>query len=612
MSTALEPQEHRGRDVAFLMLVAALPVVGFQFGLGNQVEQFPLVERLADPSFLAGDFYVDSGSGFGPRTYYVWLLFVLTRVAPLPVVIFGLSLLTNFALAAVSFDAVRRHIGGDRVAGAIAAILAVANGSFALGYAGFLRFDSYQPASLAIPLALVGASSLFAGRRWLGALAFALASLMHPLVGVETAGLAFAAAGAAELLRRDAERGLPARLLGYVGPGLAFGAAVVAAWALPAMGSGGERLPDQEFFETLAVFRAPHHYLARHMPPGHHVTALLFGLCTAYLGARLLRERGAALPPLALLCLAALVPLACAASVVGVDVLHSRAATTAQLFRTLMLLKWVGFLLFARVASGWLQSGRPLPVVAALVPVIATGEAQPPALVASVASVELAGLLGLSRGLRTLGAVGLAAVGAALGWLVGHGEEMVRAGAGVWGLWWVYRSRASRALAWGLAASVLAALIGFGLYNRSARVVDVQALLPTYGYDDLREPDVDVARWARAHTPEGSLFIVPPRFERFRLLAERPVAVDFTSIPFGDAALREWRNRMLALYGPVQGGGFAALAQMDSNYREVSPEALRRDAARLDATFAVLHADTPWPDEPLYDDGHYKAVRVAP
>ena len=44
------------RDIAFLLILTAVPVLGYQFGMGNQVEQFPIIERFRDPNFILGDF----------------------------------------------------------------------------------------------------------------------------------------------------------------------------------------------------------------------------------------------------------------------------------------------------------------------------------------------------------------------------------------------------------------------------------------------------------------------------------------------------------------------------------------------------------------------------
>lgn len=96
----MKPRVRVGSDeVLFLALLGLMAtVLGYRFGFGNQIEQLPLVMRALDASYLTNDFYVESASGFGPRFYYVHLVAGLARVAPLPVVFFGLTLVVNLAL----------------------------------------------------------------------------------------------------------------------------------------------------------------------------------------------------------------------------------------------------------------------------------------------------------------------------------------------------------------------------------------------------------------------------------------------------------------------------------------------------------------------------------
>ena len=223
------------RDALFIMLATALPVLGYQFGLGNQVEQFSIVRQLSDPSFIPTDFYVNSAAGFGPRFYYSWLLSLLSGFAPLPLVIFILTCVTNFALAFISFNAARSHLHSDHLGGAIAALIVLVNGSFSLGLAGFIRFDSFQPANLAIPLVLGGFSLLIARRRLAAAAAFTISAAMHPLIGAEGGMIAFVACALADLSRaRDATTAFKF-LVPYIPSGLAFAAAIGVLWAVPSL-----------------------------------------------------------------------------------------------------------------------------------------------------------------------------------------------------------------------------------------------------------------------------------------------------------------------------------------------------------------------------------------
>jgi hypothetical protein len=54
----------------------------------------------------------------------------------------------------------------------------------------------------------------------------------------------------------------------------------------------------------------------------------------------------------------------------------------------------------------------------------------------------------------------------------------------------------------------------------------------------------DACAWVQANTPVDAVFLVPPSDERFRLLAQRAIVVNFKSVPQLSGELVEWRRRM--------------------------------------------------------------------
>jgi len=60
--------------------------------------------------------------------------------------------------------------------------------------------------------------------------------------------------------------------------------------------------------------------------------------------------------------------------------------------------------------------------------------------------------------------------------------------------------------------------------------------------------------------------------------------VDWTSIPFQEDAMREWRRRIRVVYGDAPGGGFVALQGLSaitglsrpSSWRSFRPSSMRR------------------------------------
>jgi hypothetical protein len=601
-----------------LALIAALPVIGYQFGWGNQIEQFPIIERLKDPTYLSRDFYVDSASAFGPRIYYARALALLTEVLPLPAVIFVLSFVSNLGLAWLAATGARRFLGTDRAGGLFAALLAVTNGSFGLGLAGYLHFDSFQPASVAIPFALLGLHLILSGRAILAVLPFALAILAHPLIGAEVALISVAAAGLATLLRPGAAGGLPRDLLQLAVCGGLVLAVVAVAWVLPVAGQSGERLPTAEFFDTLARLRAPHHYLGTTFKREAWLTAAAFILGFGLILTRRFRDGEFAGPagraPLALVLTATIAVLLSLASLWFVDVAESRAWVTAQVFRMLMLLKWAGFLFLAAEARRWITRDGTAGVLLAAGVVLASADSQSWVMLIAIAVSAL--LPNLPRGLRPAAAALAPLAVVLLFRRYGAEKEAAQAAVGLACLGLAHASWLGPRTGTALAAAVAAGAVAMAVATRgSDGPFGQEKLASQFTWDDLSGPQVELAHRAKAETPPDSLWLVPPDFERFRAVARRAVVADFTSLPFDDAAMREWRERMETLYGPFEGkafaaGGFPALAAMRKVWR--GGQTIRSAAAAYGADFAIIHDDTDWDGPVLFRSGPYKAVALNP
>lgn len=146
--------------------------------------------------------------------------------------------------------------------------------------------------------------------------------------------------------------------------------------------------------------------------------------------------------------------------------------------------------------------------------------------------------------------------------------------------------------------------------NRSFQLVAWDPLDPVLVHSDRRGDAADVARWSRRHTPENAVFLTPPDLSEFRLLGRRALVVDHKAVPFDDAVLAEWRERLRVCYGDVRSGGFAGLREMDDRYRSVTAETLRIVRARYGARFAVLYAGTATEHAVLYENPSYRLVEL--
>ncbi|MDA7964141.1 DUF6798 domain-containing protein [Ruegeria sp.] len=597
-----QPEPGPAQIVLLLALMSLLPLVGAQFGHGNQVEQLPIVARLVDPSAMAGDFYTDHAAGFGPRIYYARVLAWLHGVLPMPVIMHGLMCLFAFVLGGVTYLGARQIVGAGVMGGLLAAALAITNGSFSLGLAGYLRFDSFQPANIAIALALGGVVLMFAGRPWLAVIGFAAAAMMHPLIGVEIAAIAFAAIGVTRLISLG-DQTLVRALAPLIGAGLAFGAAIWLFWVWPAPAPEGVPLSDAAFFDILIRFRAPHHYLGSEFYRRSWVEAGLFVATTLIILVWLTRRSD--MPNgtgLAVICL--IVLATCAASLWFTDVQHSRVWATAQVFRMLMVVKWVGFLLLSRLVADLYAKDRTLALACALMLLLASADAQPYAIVVVLVAMLAATLVrrllaGQAAGVVIWLGLGLGVVlSAALAWRYGIPVQSLR---GVL----AFALIALVLLPWLRRGLVLAVILGL---TAPAVSIVLRPAGTSYSWLDHQDAAAQIARQAGQLSPEGAIWAVPPDQERFRLLSGRGVVVSFTAIPFDDAGLGNWHQRLEALYGPFSKNGFGALQEMRAAHR-ANTEWIAT-AQGYGATHAVLYADTPWDGPMLYENEKFKAVAL--
>jgi hypothetical protein len=165
---------------------------------------------------------------------------------------------------------------------------------------------------------------------------------------------------------------------------------------------------------------------------------------------------------------------------------------------------------------------------------------------------------------------------------------------------------------WRHAMPVLLAVIvvlGAG-YGRTNERFAATGLAPVLSLDDVRGDESDAARWVREHLDADAVFLAPPDFGAFRLLARRALVVDWKAIPFETLAMREWRERIRFCYGEVAAGGFAARDELQRGYLGITDAKLDAIRDRYGASFAILHAETPTRRSSIFANATYQIVAL--
>lgn len=127
----------------------------------------------------------------------------------------------------------------------------------------------------------------------------------------------------------------------------------------------------------------------------------------------------------------------------------------------------------------------------------------------------------------------------------------------------------------------------------------------------LNDDKAGLNAWAR-QTPDTSVFLVPVELGNFRLLAERPIVVDWKSTPIRPDELIEWHKRISTLAGkPVHSFNEAV-----AGYRSHNLVSLRRIAAIYHADYIVIdtakHNLADKHERPVFSDGNYSVFLAHP
>ncbi len=586
--------------------------VEYVFGLINQIEHLPTIWHIANPSLFTEDWHVQQSLPFGPRYYYYHAIAFLSKLVSLPVLMLAGTMLSNILTLLVSFY-VARDLFEDDLAAMLGCALIAAVHSIDLGGATFLIWQYLIQASLAQPLALL---ALWAALRLKALSAAALsivASLIHPVVGLETGGIALSVAGfyALKRLARSTspeQRRLALRLGVQAAAGLV---ALIFVAYMVYLGRMEESLSDEEFFRILVYFRNPHHYVPGMMGAGEWGRFFMF-LGAACLAWAMWRSHPAADRSLAdrVGAVVGIVLVLMAVGYVFVELIPVRLAATTQSYRNIYLIKWIGLLLAGRSLAVWFFGDR-FSRWTALIALAGTGIAQPVTLLAAHAADAVRRKAGEQATERLLWA-GFGVLTVTVGVLVAFHHLLREYLFLVFFLalaFW-FATRPPGLLRW--AAPLL--LVGTLLPASIALRHDVPFLrdLGVFTLRDAQEPADSAAYFARLHLPRDATVLTPPWEGRFRLVSQRAIVVDFKSFVFQDSSIAQWMDRMTNVYGATDRKGFAAAGELTERYRSISDAHLARVSRSYGAGYALLFLETPTDFPVIYEDENYRLVRLDP
>lgn len=601
--------------IIFVIFVGTITTIfGYHFGTSNHTEELPKVLRLLNPHYLAQDFFVNATTGFDPRFFYSRLLATLGTFIWLPVLYLLLTWLINVSVTLITYLITRDFFHGSNFIAMIASALVMSVASISPGGEASLFAKMLIPLYLAMPFCLL---SLWAGirrRPILCGLLALFASFIHPLVAVMSGMVGLGTMGISILL--DINHGIKNNLKKIA---IEMSTVVITAIILAVFTLIIWIIPQKTFLESrqfiaLLSFRAPHHYIPSTFGLHKYVTTIAF-LLGFFISWKWWHDDPQADKRLARdLLIAIIIVLGLfVGGYVFVEIFPSRFWATLQAFRYNFIIRWLGLIVFARTIVYFLQKGGSY---SGWLFLIGSGPIQPLfMLLGHVVDyfrkrVEL--ILPIQAVNLGLGLVLLAASIALMefGSIAESNSLFLFAFITFWFL--TLPKRWYRRF---VPILLMCLIISMFAVNRYQRVPFLSFYLDRYQpiitLQDSKGPDVETAIFSREKTSADAVFLTPPFFDQFRLIAQRATVVDFKNLSFKDRALVEWKERLLNCYGQTKSrGGISAGYEMDRMYKKTTDAQLRVIVRKYQISYAVLYRETPSAYPVVFENDKYKIIQI--
>ncbi|PID55819.1 hypothetical protein CSB45_14000 [candidate division KSB3 bacterium] len=584
----------------------------YGYGIGNHIEQLPMILRVLDPSYLSNDFFTNASIAMGPRFYFAKVVAWLAHYIPLPITYLVLTSLSNILITFITCLLACKLFAENQIAGILAGCVVMSIPTFFLGYNASIYDGMLTPAHLIMPLIFyaiwhgiyqhVIRATFFAG----------IASIIHPLFGLETAAILILIA---LLKKKPAKSGSTEKWYQHfvsIVIALLFLCFFTLIWFLPSRSM--HRIPTDTFIQILAFFRHPHHYVPSAFGGRMiYLEAACFILATgiawywrAGTSLTIFPKREVFIFTIIILCL-------CLGGYIGVEIFPSKFWTTIQPFRLLFLIKWLG-LIFISGMVGTLISRDSydcdgyIILMSTLSPfalgVVLTAKIYRKFITQHVPALTWY----VSPGALFIYSISII--------LYFHSDVIVLFPLYLF-LGFSLLMGSKKIVYLGIAAGTITLLFVWSSPIAPLKLPErLQALggkllSPQICIEDLSGVDIDIAEYSRDYITKKALFLVPPTWGHFRLTARRAIVVDWKAFPFQEEKIIEWQQRIFDCYGtPESSGGLPALLEMERNYQTINAERLHDVVEKYHVTHIILYRQTPTMLPVLYENQQYKLVYV--
>jgi len=368
------------------------------------------------------------------------------------------------------------------------------------------------------------------------------------------------------------------------------------------------RINSDLFIHIIAFFRHPHHYVPSTFGWVEFFYAALFlssTICILFLMRKDIKRQYTLMIGL----IGCVILLLCIGGYVFVEVFPSRIWVTAQTFRLLFIIKWIGLIFFAGlVANKGIQKTEKsflllggghtiiLSVVTSLIFVFEKLEQKIKSWWKNL--VLLFSLLVACILVKEL-SIPILSIFLLVFYIL---------------LAFLFSKFSSKIFYPTLLLSVIFSVLLFSksdrlfCKNQESYACTIKKNLEFDIRSELGSDGDDIVKFVGKATPENSIFLTPPAWGQFRLLARRAIVVDYKAFPFSDIAMSEWYSRIINCYADQNQNEIETIDSLNNNYYYVDDDRLTNLKNSYNISYAVLFNQTPTKFEVIYNNDSYKVV----
>jgi hypothetical protein len=576
----------------------------FPYGTDNHISELPLVLRAIDSNYLTGDFYTNVASEYGPRYYYSHLIGSMASKKSLPILFFVMVLLINISIALITFYFSRYLFKGSLLTGILAVVLVMSIKTFRMGGAPYIYVKQLISSNLVVPFALLSIVTGIKGNYVWWALVSGMAVFIHPSFGFEAGIIGFF------LLLFSRARQFNKTLIEYLREKIfkiTFFLVVFLGFFLfhfiPYLST--IKVSPNQFIQLETFFRHPHHNIFDHVAGIDNILFFLIAIMIAWFLNREEWNYSDHQIKLILWLFVFLILLGFC-SFFLLNIIPFRWLGILRPLRLFFFLKWIGLILiagnivhfFQKKSKNFSQLDALSLIISLLSPI-------------TLAFNQLVNLIrfkfDLKKDKNKKYLFSFFTIGLVVGFL------------------FFFRSLNLNALLLYLLFITLVLFILYGLKPWIFKMVQVSlmgimvfsffspqliSIKPKIFLKDLSGLDIEVSCFARKNSPENSIFLAPLKLGIFRIVAERPIVVNWRSFPFQDSAMIEWKNRIDNCYGTTGLIGREARDFLNQSYKKIDDAKILELQSLYGFSYVILFKETPTQFPVLFENSKFKIISL--